>query len=392
MRIGVFGGTFNPPHIGHRAAAEAAARALKLNRLFVIPAAIPPHKALPSNTAQPADRLAMTCAAFYGMDRAEVLDIELERGGSSYTVDTVDALRSEYPDADIFLLMGTDMFLTLETWREADRLLTMITPAVFSRGESDDAQIAGYAEHLREARGVSARIIRNEAIEVSSTQIRAALSERGGVEYLDGVVYEYIISRRLYGARPDFRWLREQAYSMLKPKRVRHVRGCETEAVRLASRWNADEENAREAAILHDITKKLTMDEQLLLCDKYGIINDNVELSNLKLLHAKTGAAVARDMFGVSDEVYDAIRWHTTGRAGMTLLEKVVYLADYIEPSRDFDGLEDLRRLCYENIDDAMLLGLRMSVDDIKSYGEEPHIRTLEAIEYLLRAKGKELQ
>ena len=91
--------------------------------------------------------------------------------------------------------------------------------------------------------------------------------------------------------------------------------------------------------------------------------------------------------FGVPDEVYDAIRWHTTGRAGMALLEKVVYLADYIEPTRDFEGLDSLRRLCYENIDDAMILGLRMSVDDIKSYGEEPHKRTLEAMEYLLRAK-----
>ena len=390
MRIGVFGGTFNPPHIGHRAAAEAASRALKLDRLFVIPAAIPPHKELPANTAKPEDRLAMARAAFCGMDCAEVLDIELERGGNSYTVETVDALRSRYPDAEMFLLMGTDMFLTLEKWREADRLLNMITPAVFSRGDNDDAEIACYAEHLKETRGVSARIIKNDAIEISSTKIRTDLSGRGGIEHLDGAVYEYIISHRLYGAKPDFRWLRERAYSMLKPKRVRHVRGCEDEAVRLAARWNADEDNAREAAILHDITKKLTMDEQLLLCDKYGIINDNVELSNLKLLHAKTGAALARDLFGVSDEVFDAIRWHTTGRAGMTLLEKVVYLADYIEPSRDFPGLDDLRRLCYESIDDAMLLGLRMSIDDIKSYGEEPHVRTLEAMEYLLRAKGKE--
>lgn len=387
MRIGIFGGTFNPPHVGHRAAAETAARALRLDRLFVIPAAIPPHKALPENSAQPSDRLTMTKAAFSGMERTEVLDIELERGGSSYTVDTVDELRAVYPDAEIFLLMGTDMFVTLKNWREADRLIGMITPAVFSRGENDDAEIALYADELRKSHGVSARIVRNDVIEISSTELRSALAERGGIEYLDGVVYSYIISHRLYGARPDFRWLREQAYSMLKPRRVAHVRGCEKEAVRLAARWGAVEEDAREAAILHDITKKLTMDEQLRLCEKYGIINDNVELANLKLLHAKTGAAVARDMFGVSDEVYDAIRWHTTGRAGMALLEKVIYLADYIEPTRDFEGLDALRRLCYENIDDAMILGLRMSVDDIKSYGEEPHKRTLEAMEYLLRAK-----
>ena len=95
-------------------------------------------------------------------------------------------------------------------------------------------------------------------------------------------------------------------------------------------------------------------------------------------------------MFGVSDEVYSAIRWHTTGRAGMTLLEKVIYLADYIEPTRDFEGVEALRELCYVNIDDALLLGLRMSVEDIRSYGEEPHKRTLEAIEFMLEAAGKD--
>ena len=390
MRIGIFGGTFNPPHTGHRAAAERAAEELGLDRLFVIPAAIPPHKVLPKNTAEPEDRLAMTRAAFSDMERAEVLDIELTRGGNSYTVDTVDEIRTLYPDAEVCLLMGTDMFVTLETWREADRLIGMITPVVFSRGNNDDAVIEGFADHLLKSRGVRTLIIKNEVIEISSTELRTALGERAGREYLGDQVYAYIISRRLYGARPDFEWLREQAYQMLKPKRVPHVKGCEEEAVRLAARWGADEEDSREAAILHDITKKLTMDEQLLLCEKYGIINDNVEIANLKLLHAKTGAAVARDMFGVSDEVYSAIRWHTTGRAGMTLLEKVIYLADYIEPTRDFEGVEALRELCYVNIDDALLLGLRMSVEDIRSYGEEPHKRTLEAIEFMLEAAGKD--
>ena len=389
MRIGIFGGTFNPPHAGHRAAAETAARELMLDRLFVIPAAIPPHKALPENTAPAEDRLAMTQLAFADLDCAEVLGLELERGGSSYTVDTVDELKSRYPDAEIFLLMGTDMFVTLDKWRDADRLIGMITPAVFARGENDERQIADFAEYLAESRGASARIIKNDVIEISSTELRAALAGRGGREYLPDGVYAYIIAHRLYGARPDFPWLREQAYAMLKPKRVPHVMGCEEEAVKLAARWGADEDDAREAAILHDITKKLTLDEQLLLCDKYDIINDNVEAKTLKLLHAKTGAAVARERFGVSDAVYDAIRWHTTGCAGMTLLEKVIYLADYIEPTRDFPGLSELRRLCYEDLDSALLLGLEMSVEDIMSYGEEPHKRTLEAIDYLRTAIEK---
>ena len=123
----------------------------------------------------------------------------------------------------------------------------------------------------------------------------------------------------------------------------------------------------------------------MILCGKYDIINDNLELKSPKLLHAKTGAALARDLFGVSDRVYEAIRWHTTGKPDMTLLEKIIYLADYIEPTRDFPGVEKLRELCYEDIDEAMALGLSMSLEDIRSYGEEPYKDTVEACRWYSR-------
>ena len=119
----------------------------------------------------------------------------------------------------------------------------------------------------------------------------------------------------------------------------------------LATRYGADVEKARVAALLHDCTKKLDMPEQLALCRQYGIELDELEQKALKLLHAKTGAAIAREVFGVDDEIYRAIWWHTTGHADMTLLEKIIYLADYIEPSRDFPGVNDLRACVYEDLD-----------------------------------------
>ena len=151
------------------------------------------------------------------------------------------------------------------------------------------------------------------ALEISSSQVRDLLKKRAGRALLSDGVYSRIIKKRLYGAKPDFIWLREKAYSMLEEKRVQHVIGCEQEAVALAKRWDADVELAAESAILHDITKCFMRDEQLLLCRKYGILIDSVEARNTKLLHAKTGAAVARDYFGINDEVYNAILWHTTG-------------------------------------------------------------------------------
>ena len=155
--------------------------------------------------------------------------------------------------------------------------------------------------------------------------------------------------------------------------------GTEQEAIRLAERYGADVEKARVAALLHDCTKKLDMDEQLALCRRYGIELDELEREALKLLHAKTGAAIARDVFGVDDEIYSAIRWHTTGRAGMTLLEKIMYLADYIEPSRDFPGVDKLRAVCYKDLDEGLLMGLEMTIEEMTGMGNPVHRATIEA-------------
>ena len=91
---------------------------------------------------------------------------------------------------------------------------------------------------------------------------------------------------------------------------------------------------------------------------------------------------MARDIFGVKDAVYEAIRWHTTGKPDMTTLEKVLYMADYIEPSRDFDGVDELRRLAYTDLDAAMVLGLKMSLEDLEAGGITPHENTVQALNW----------
>ena len=122
------------------------------------------------------------------------------------------------------------------------------------------------------------------------------------------------------------------------------------------------------------------------VCEKYGIALDALEKKALKLLHAKTGAALARDVFGVDDEIYNAILWHTTGKPDMTVLEKVIYLADFIEPTRDFPGVDALRRTVWEDLDRGLLMGLEMTVEEMEEMGNPIHINTLAARDYL---KGK---
>ena len=104
----------------------------------------------------------------------------------------------------------------------------------------------------------------------------------------------------------------------------------------------------------------------------------------MKLLHSKTGAAIARHVFGEPEEVCNAIYWHTTGKADMDLLSKILYLADYIEPSRaPFEGLEELRRRAYTDMDKALLLGCEMTIEDMEERGVPVHTNTLQARDFL---------
>ena len=218
--------------------------------------------------------------------------------------------------------------------------------------------------------------------------MRELLARGEGQEYLPPAVYGYIIRHGLYGVHYDLknlpdRELRACACSMIRAKRIAHINGTEEEAVRLACRWGADEEKARRAGILHDITKYLEMDEQLQLCHKYGIVLDDLEQRAVKLLHSKTGACVARDVYGVSDDIYSAIFWHTTGKADMTLLEKILYIADYMEPNRDFPGVEKLRKLAYEDLDKALLLGVETTIQEMRDRRLPIHTNTLRARDWL---------
>lgn len=382
MKIAIFGGSFNPPHLGHRSSAMYAAQQLLPDRFFVIPDHQPPHKALEPGSPSPEERLELCRLNFAGVPGAEVSDIEIARGGKSYTADTIKALLRQFPDAEFVMLVGTDMLLDLGRWYKAEFIMAHCTIAPFRRDEEELPYLRAKAEELQSRFGARVEIIRSTPFPAASSDIRKALRARGGNELLTDEVYSYIIRKRLYGAQVNFAWLREKSYAMLKPGRIAHVRGCEQEAIALARRWGADEEAAAEAAILHDCTKRATRDEQLELCRKYGIVPDELEAKSEKLMHSKTGAAVAQTEFGCESEIVDAIRWHTTAKPEMTLLEKIIYMADYIEPNRDFEGVEALRTLAYEDLDRAMLLGLDMSLEEIRRQGNPVHPNTIAAREW----------
>ena len=185
-----------------------------------------------------------------------------------------------------------------------------------------------------------------------------------------------VLSDGLYAADRELTCLPENqlqqvVVSLLKPSRVAHVLGCRDTAVQLAKKWGADVTAAARAALLHDVTKALDGPLQLTLCDVYGIILDNFSTENPKTLHALTGSLVADRIFGEDPAVVAAIRSHTTAKPDMNVLEKIIYVADYMEPNRDFPGVDELRELAYSDLDKALILGLEMTISLLVEQGRE---------------------
>ena len=396
MRIGIFGGTFNPPHRGHVTMARAAVEQLSLDKLLVIPAGIPPHKQLPEGSASNEQRYEMAVLLAGAVGKCAVADDrELRREGKSYTADTLLQLREEYPEDELWLLMGSDMFLSLHTWCRPEVVCRAANIAAFSRCEADErAAFEAQKANLEQLYSARVAILDNpNVIEVSSTDVRAALSADEGEALLPPAVWGYVQREHLYGTDTDLKHLsvdelRPIALSYLKPKRVAHVLGTERTAAELARQYGVDETEARIAALLHDCTKKLDIEEQLKLCDVYNIDMDEMERTTLKLQHSRTGAEIARHVFGVSDAVYDAIRYHTTGRPDMTMLEKIIYIADYIEPNRTFDGVEKVRAATARSLEEGILLGLTMTIEEMEGYGTPIHHLTHDARAYLIEHGG----
>ena len=383
-RIGIYGGTFNPPHIGHIRAAEYAVKELQLDRLLVIPSRISPHKQLPKDSPTPQQRLEMLKIATAGLPNMEVSDLELNREGTSYTYQTVQQVRQMYPDAKIFLLMGTDMFLSFHNWRNPELITQDAALAVFYRGDKNevDAINSRVAEVEWEV-----ELIENPIIDISSTQLRRMLVFGCADSFLPQGVGDYIRSHGFYGTDECYRdlpmeELEKVVVSLLDPKRVAHVLGCRDTAVELAKIWGADENDAARAGLLHDITKALDGPLQLTLCDAYGTILDKFGKDYPKTLHALTGSLVAQRIFGENEAVVSAIRSHTTGKAGMNTLEKIIYVADYMEPNRDFPGVNKLRHLAKTDLDGAMKLGLEMTMAHLARQGSAVSPESLEALAY----------
>ena len=392
-RIGIYGGSFNPPHIGHIRAAREAMRELGLTSLFLLPAGEVPGKTPPEGSADAQARLRMLELAVGGCPDLRMSDFDARRERCR-TWETVEHFAREYPEAELTVLVGSDQFAKLPGWENVSFVLSHAQIAVARRGLPGEEELIREKTAFLCRMGGRIRVLENPVEPISSTQLRRLLAFGCGWEFLPPGVEDFIRREGLYHVNADWKnlsmeQLEQVVLSLLNPNRIRHVLGCRDTAVALAKRWGADETDAARAGILHDITKALDGPLQLTLCEAYGKMLTDFSRKYPKTLHALTGSLVAERIFGENPQVVSAICHHTTGKAGMNLLETIIYVADYMEPNRDFPGVERLRELAYSDIQAALKLGLEMTLEHLKKQGSEVSPESREALAYCKKRVSK---
>ena len=366
-KIAMYGGSFNPIHNTHINIASLFIKKLKLDKLLFIPTATPPHKSS-SEIIEAEHRLEMCRLAAKGLKKAEVSDIEIKRQGKSYTADTLRELEELYPDSEIYLIMGADMFMTLLNWREPQEIFDRAVICTVPRND-DDVTVLCEMEEKYKAMGAKTVVLDMKKSDTSSTQVRRAVYDDKSISKLVCEdVEKYIYANYLYMNKTQINYprLHKVLKARMGEKRYIHSCGVSEEAVRLAKKYGADEEKAKLAGLLHDITKETPHDVQFAMMEKYDVPMDDLIRSSPKLWHAMSGAAFVKNVIGIDDEdICNSIRYHTSGRAGMSVLEKCIFIADFTSAERNYNGVEEMRALSGKSLEAAMQYGLSFSISEL---------------------------
>jgi len=187
----------------------------------------------------------------------------------------------------------------------------------------------------------------------------------------------------------DYFAIKDKVRELLLPERFLHSQGVADTAEELAEHYGADTEKAKMAGILHDCAKGISKESAVEVFKKFGLVIDDITLNNSKLLHGPVGACMAQYEMGIVDtEILDAIWFHTTGKSNMNFLTKIIYIADFIEPNRKFEGVEELRKLAYDDIDYAIIAAIGLTIRKVIKMNGLIHPDSVHARNYLIMSKG----
>jgi nicotinate-nucleotide adenylyltransferase len=391
-RIGLMGGSFNPIHLMHVAVARKAMEEAALGKVLFLPTGSPPHKR--EGLAKASQRLDMVKLALAQEPDFSPSDIEMNRTGTVYTVDTLILLRRQIPKAEFYYIIGEDTLYDLVNWREPEKVFQMCRFLVCPRPGKEETAAAQVMRGELKRRGASFTFLKEAVGDISSTAIRAHLALGEEPEGLSPAVMEYIRVMGLYGAKespPGFAAFMDRLMGSMNMERFAHTLCVAYAARHLAKLHGEDEEKAAIAGLLHDCAKGMDITAMQAYVREHKMKVDESILSSGALLHAAVGAHMARNVYGVSQEqVLSAIECHTLGKVPMTPLEMIVYLADKIEPDReDYPGLYEIRRLAETNLMDAVLISLENTASYVKDRGKALHPATIQTINWLRESQKR---
>ena len=345
--------------------------------VLIMPVNAPPHKS-GENLIDTDHRVKMLEAAFKDFGNVKICDLELKRDGKSYTIDTLEDLTREYPNSNLFLICGGDMINTLHTWHRFEKILTLANIIAIPRHNED---VGEFEAAIKDIEKVGCKVIKlhNLPPNISSTKIRENIENRESIENLvPKAVNEYIAENNLYSKDIYVEFIEKN----LSEKRVKHCKAVAKAALELAKKQNLGEKQKVKiyvAAILHDILKEKTYEELLLFAAKNGIMLDGSVKNEYKLLHAPLGAHLAKTKFNLDEETANAIKYHTTGRANATILDKILFIADFISDDRDFDPVDNLRKAAQIDLNYCLVKCLQFTIDDLKNRELSIHPDTIAA-------------
>ena len=379
-RIGILGGSFSPVHNGHLQIAEDCLLEMGLDKIIFLPNSNPPHKNVDKFSFD--TRVEILNLAIKDNEKFDISLVESDCTKIHYSYYT---MRDNFYNGEdkFYFIMGDDEFLSIKSWNEYEKFLEITSIIVFLRKYDYNYVLEKNREILEK---YDINIIKNSVISISSTDIRNRMNQKKSIRYLvPEKVSKYIYEELNYF---DIERIKKDLEEKLSENRYNHSLRVAEYCKRLAKIYKADENKAYLAGLVHDCAKNL---------EDYYILNKNVnsdiifdieEENNRNLQHAPIGVAVCKNLYGIfDDEIISAVRYHTTARENMTLIEKILFIADKIEPNRKYDTVEELRIIADYDIDKAIVKFLDDSFEYLEKKSQKIHPLSVKARDYLVNMR-----
>ncbi|MBN2879864.1 MAG: nicotinate (nicotinamide) nucleotide adenylyltransferase [Clostridia bacterium] len=388
-KIGILGGTFNPVHNGHIHMAKCAMEKLGLDRVVFMAAGIPPHKMLAFNTS-PEDRINMLKLAIRGNDQFFIDDFEAGSAEKAYSYISLERIHESLNESSaLYFIIGADSLMQLDKWKRPEKLLSLCTFAVIPRDGYTKVQCEEKIDELTKEYGGEILYLDCEKYNMSSTVARDYDYDETSSN-LDENVAEYIRLNGLYSNHYDTEEIEKYLKANLSKKRLEHVYGTVKCAGDLAKAYGANIQKAKLAALLHDCAKHMSNEEILFLSQEYGFEIDEIYQLQPELLHGAAGAYISKNVFSVDDqEILDAISYHTVPRLEMSKLDKIICVADLLEETREYPGIDKLRKLQDKGLDILFEKVLERVIIHVVERNQLLHTNSVVVYNNLLKEKRK---